>query len=58
MDGNYKADHMKMKNPQDDVWIADGEGYFASDEVYKQHILMTKDHEEVKLHNIMHCIQS
>jgi hypothetical protein len=38
MDGNFKTDHMKMKNPEDDVWLTDGEGYFACRATYEAHL--------------------
>jgi hypothetical protein len=38
MDGNYKADHMKMKCPEDDVWLIDGQGYFVNRADYQEHI--------------------
>jgi len=38
MDGNFKADHMLMKNPEDDVWLTDGEGYFVSRASFEAHL--------------------
>jgi hypothetical protein len=38
MDGNFKTDHMEMKNPEDDVWLTDGEGYFVSRASYAAHL--------------------
>ena len=58
MDGNYKADHMKMKKPEDDVWIIDGEGYFASCKEYQYHVETAKYPKQVKSHNIDEtCVQ-
>jgi|SRR5215471_2934709 len=47
MDGNCKADQMKMKRPDDDVPIIDGEGYFASLEEYSHHLLTSIYHKQV-----------
>ncbi|KAI0693052.1 hypothetical protein C8T65DRAFT_586084, partial [Cerioporus squamosus] len=38
MDGNFGAQHQKMKNPQDDVRFADGHGYMVTDGPYKAHL--------------------
>jgi hypothetical protein len=29
---------MEMKNPEDDVWLSDGEGYFVPRAEYEEHI--------------------
>ena len=35
MDGNFSADHLKQKNPLDDVWLTSGEGMMTEKEAYK-----------------------
>jgi hypothetical protein len=47
MDGNFKAERMKMRNPADDVKLTDGEGYFVSDTRYQEHIRTAKDYKQV-----------
>lgn len=47
MDGNFSADHLKMRNPDDDVSITDGSGFMVGDERYKAHLRIAKDHKEV-----------
>ena len=47
MDGNFSAEHMKMKNPQDDVSLADGHGFMVADERYKNHLRSAVDRREV-----------
>ncbi|KAH7906220.1 hypothetical protein BJ138DRAFT_1016595 [Hygrophoropsis aurantiaca] len=37
-DGNFSAQHMKMKNPEDDVSLTDGEGYMTTEGPYAEHI--------------------
>ena len=37
-DGNFKADHMKMRQPDSDVTLMDGEGYFVESAPYKDHL--------------------
>lgn len=38
MDGNFSAQHMKMKRPEDDVRLADGHGFMVTDQPYKDHL--------------------
>ncbi|TFK78796.1 hypothetical protein K466DRAFT_579315 [Polyporus arcularius HHB13444] len=38
IDGNFGAQHMRMKNPEDDVRLADGHGYMVTDDPYKDHL--------------------
>jgi len=50
MDGNFKADHMKMKCPEDDVWLLDGQGYFVNRDAYAEHIRTAVVLKEVNGH--------
>jgi len=43
--GNFTADHMKMRCPEDDVNLTHGYGYVVEEGRYKQHLL---DAEEFK----------
>ncbi|KAG1893225.1 uncharacterized protein F5891DRAFT_1196677 [Suillus fuscotomentosus] len=38
VDGNFTAQHMKMKTPEDNVSLADGKGYMVTKEPYEAHI--------------------
>jgi hypothetical protein len=38
MDGNFKADHMKMAKSGNDVRLTDGEGYFVANPRYQFHL--------------------
>jgi len=38
MDGNFQAEHMRMKNPENDVLLSDGTGFMVSKEPYKSHL--------------------
>jgi len=38
MDGNFQAEHMKMRNPQNDVPLSDGTGFMVSPTSYKLHL--------------------
>ena len=47
VDGNFTADHIKQKHPDDDVWLSEGEGMMAAWEPYGIHIKTSKDIKEV-----------
>ena len=38
MDGNFQAEHMRMKNPKDDILLSNGTGFMVSKEPYKSHL--------------------
>ncbi|KAI0340412.1 hypothetical protein BDW22DRAFT_1431008 [Trametopsis cervina] len=38
MDGNFAAEHQRMKNPEDDVWLADGDGFFVGRTRFDEHV--------------------
>ncbi|KAK7696208.1 hypothetical protein QCA50_000861 [Cerrena zonata] len=37
-DGNFKQEHLKMKNPEDDVPLSDGHGYFVAQKGFDEYI--------------------
>lgn len=37
-DGNFSAEHQRMKNPSDDVRFADGHAFMVTDGPYKEHL--------------------
>ncbi|KAG0695343.1 hypothetical protein DFH29DRAFT_814295, partial [Suillus ampliporus] len=56
VDGNFTAQHMKMKIPEDDVSLADGKGYMVTEGPYQAHIDDSKstcsNHRAVNATNI------
>ncbi|KAH9922726.1 uncharacterized protein B0H18DRAFT_1183398 [Fomitopsis serialis] len=38
MDGNFSAEHLKMRSPKEDVSLADGHGFMVTEEPYKCHL--------------------
>lgn len=38
MDRNFSAEHQGMKNPWDNVRLADGHGFMVTDKPYKEHL--------------------
>lgn len=47
IDGNFKADHVRMRNPKDDVELTNGEGYMVEDTRYKEHIASAREVKQV-----------
>lgn len=38
MDRNFAAEYQKIKYLEDDVWLADGDGFFAKNRPYREHL--------------------
>lgn len=58
-DGNFKADHIRSKRPQDDVWLSDGEGMMTAREPYATHIKAAKASKDVShIHHFYRVILS
>lgn len=49
MDGNFTSEHLKMKNPEDDVRLSDGHGFMVGSKQYADHIQSAKDTRVVRL---------
>lgn len=47
LDGNFTAQHMKMKRLEDDVALSDGLGYMVNDKCYQSHIRSAADNKDV-----------
>jgi hypothetical protein len=47
VDGNFHADHLKMKYPDDDVALADGLGFMVESGPYKEHISVSVESKQV-----------
>ncbi|KAG1866103.1 hypothetical protein F4604DRAFT_1881801 [Suillus subluteus] len=46
VDGNFTAQHMKMKTPGDDVSLADGMGYMVTEGPYQTHVTESAEERE------------
>jgi hypothetical protein len=42
-DGNFSAEQLKMKNPEDDVQLSDGHGFMTTDAPYQRHLRVAKE---------------
>ena len=47
VDGNFKADHLKQKNDDTDVWLTDGEGFMTERSRYEAHLNAAKESTQV-----------
>ena len=48
MDGNFQAEHMKMKNPENDVPLSDGAGFMVSKKPYELHLKSAVERRQVR----------
>ena len=48
MDGNFQAEHMRMRNPESDVPLSDGTGFMVSKKQYKSHLNSAVERQQVK----------
>ena len=47
MDGNFKAEHMRERRPEDQTWLMDGLGYMVTRPDYHQYLKETHHPLEV-----------
>ena len=55
MDGNFTADHMKMRHAEEDVPLTSGYGYMVEEVRYKEHLEKTEELTEVHSSQTLHC---
>jgi len=48
MDGNFQAEHMRIRNPKDDVPLSDGPGFMVSKKPYKAHLKLAAKKQQVR----------
>jgi hypothetical protein len=53
MDGNFQAEHMRMRNPENDVPLSDGAAFMVSKSPYKLHLKVAVKRRQV---HYMFCI--
>lgn len=42
-DGNFSADHLRQRRPDDDVWLLNGEGMITNRNRYNEHLKVAKE---------------
>ncbi|KAJ7833450.1 hypothetical protein B0H14DRAFT_3142595 [Mycena olivaceomarginata] len=50
-DGNFKLDNLKMRNPNDDVRLSDGEMFCVGSVSYEEHLRITPDRKQFQRSN-------
>ena len=48
MDGNFQAEHMRMRNPENDVLLSDGAGFMVSKKLYEAHLKLAVERQQVR----------
>lgn len=43
VDGNFHADHIKMRRPDLDVMLTNGQGYMVEEDRYKEYLSVAKE---------------
>jgi hypothetical protein len=54
VDGNFHADHIKMRRPDQDIMLTNGQGYMAEEARYKEYLSIAKEPRVVGLH--IYCV--
>jgi hypothetical protein len=47
MDGNFQAEHMKMRNPENDIPLTEGTGFMVSRTPYELHLKSADERRQV-----------
>ena len=47
MDGNFQAEHMRMRNPENNVLLSDGTGFMVSIKPYESHLKLAVERRQV-----------
>ena len=53
-DGNFKANHLKQKNDEEDVWLTSGESFMTNVDRYNIHLEQAKEIKMVRDLNHLH----
>jgi hypothetical protein len=43
MDGNFKAEHLHVSDPSDEVWLSEGLGFMVENGKYKRHLQVAQE---------------
>lgn len=47
VDGNFHADHIKMRRPEQDIKLTDGQGYMVEEAQYQEYLGVAKEPQVV-----------
>lgn len=48
LDGNFSADQTRMKRPQDDVHLTNGDGFMVTESLYQEHLKAAVEIKQVR----------
>jgi hypothetical protein len=48
VDGNFHADHIKMRRPDQDIMLTNGQGYMVEEAQYKEYLSVAKEPRVVR----------
>ena len=51
-DGNFKANHLKQSNDEDDVWLTNGEAFMTNVARYHEHLAKAQETKTVNSYSI------
>jgi hypothetical protein len=54
-DGNFHADHIKMRRPDLDIRLTNGDAFFAEEDLYREYLSVVKEPRFVSLSNSNFC---
>lgn len=49
MDGNFTANHLQQRRPEDDVKLSDGQAMMTPSGNYQAHLRIAKDYHDVSI---------
>ena len=58
MDGNFKAEHMLLKNASQELWLMDGKKFMVTSEPYKRYLAGSVNQVEVSYSLPWECVSS
>ena len=53
-DGNFKANHLKQSNDEDDVWLTNGEAFMTNVARYHEHLAEAQETKTVNSYSFFH----
>jgi hypothetical protein len=56
LDGNFKADHIRQKNPGDDVPLTDGQAFFTAPAPYKEYLASASKYSHLYRQVAKNCL--
>jgi hypothetical protein len=55
VDGNFHADHIKMRRPDLDIWLSNGQGFMVEDSRYLEYLGVVQEPKFVSSPTYLNC---